>query len=804
MRLLDKYICREVGSHAFLGFAVFTFVLFIPKLLLLMDLIVRHSGGAASVALVFLCLLPPALIFTIPMAVLVGVLIGLGRLSADSEIVALNASGIGLRRLLAPIGMLALVCSFITLGITFWLSPTSVRTLHRLEEDILTSQAPFAVQPRVFDERFPHVILYVRDVQAAATRWSGVFLAGSGGENGSTITIAEDARVIQGIEKGEMELHLGAGSTHEYNPNDPTHYNVTTFGESDIPIELSGNVTTPKAQSLSKAEMSVSALLADRGPTWLESRVEFQNRLALPAACLVFALLGVPIGVRPRRGGRAAGLVLTLVLIGGYYFLYVSGDHFARQGKIAPWLGIWAANIVAAIVGLFFLRRVESIRRPNRLVVWLDMFLWKLRRKSRSRAPAAVAAGNGKPSFAANGSPIANPAAGSNGSAANGEFAAPAALTIRKIRGAGSAVIFPMLFDVYVLQRFFYFFFVLLLAFVLIFDAFTLFDLLADISKNHIGAATVLKYFGYLIPYMLYTLAPLAILVATLVTLAVLAKNNELIAFKASGVSLYRLVLPLALAGVLISVGMFSLSETYLPYANQRQDALRNEIKGRPPQTFYQPTHQWIFGENQKIYNYELFDPVSQLFGGLNVFELDPQTFQIRRRVFASRASWDPNVGTWILTSGWVRDFDAGHVVRYLPFTAYSLPELTEPPTYFRREVLQSDQMNWRQLGQYIASLRQAGFDTARLSVQLHEKFAFPLIAAIIVLLGAPFAFLTGTRGAIGGVAVAVGIGIVYRATAALLESMGTAGLLPPLLAGWAPDAIFGFLAAYFFLKMPT
>jgi len=338
-----------------------------------------------------------------------------------------------------------------------------------------------------------------------------------------------------------------------------------------------------------------------------------------------------------------------------------------------------------------------------------------------------------------------------------------------------------------------------------IFDAFTLFDLLADISRNHIPVSMVLNYFRYLVPLMVYQLSPLATLVATLVTLAVLAKNNEVIAFKASGISLYRIVLPLTLAGCVVAGGMFLLDDSFLPYANQRQDALRNEIKGRPAQTYFQPAHQWIFGENSKIYNYELFDPDQQLFGGLSVFELDPGTFQLKRRVFASRASWEPTQNTWVLTGGWVRDFDAnGKETKYEPFKVFSLAELTEPPNYFRREVRQSYQMNWKQLSEYIQSLKQAGFDTSRLSVQWQKKFAFPLIAAVIVFLGAPFAFLTGTRGAIGGVAVAVGIGIVYWATAALFEAMGSVGQLPPLLAGWAPDAIFGFLAVYFFLRMPT
>ena len=788
MRLLDRYIGREVVSHAALGLAVFTFVFFIPQLVRLMDLVVRHSGGMGTVALLFLCLLPPVLVFAVPMAVLVGVLIGLGRFSADSEIVALHASGISLRRLLVPIGFVALGCSLTTLLITFWLSPLSLRTLRRLEERILSSQAPFAVQPRVFDERFPRFVLYVQDVTAAATHWRDVFLASSGGSQTSTITTAKEALVVSGAGKNQVEIHLGSGSTHEYDSRQPDRYSVTTFGETDIPI--AGRASSSTSLSVTDAEQYLPSLLGARGTAWREAHIEIQRRLAFPAACLVFALLGVPIGVRPRRGGRAAGMILTLVLIGGYYFIFVTGDHMARQGSISPWAGIWAANIVAAVVGFAFLRRIENIRRPSRILAWFE----SLRRRSREslrREPstASVSVSNGPVSGAA---------------PANGTITAVQSVAAIRTALAKRTLGFPMLFDVYLLQRFFYYFFVLLAGFVLIFDAFTLFDLLGDISKNHISPDVVLNYFRFLIPYMVYLLAPLATLVATLVTLAVLAKNNEVIAFKASGISLYRLILPLALAGCLIAVGMFLMSETFLPYANQRQDALRAQIKGRPAQTYFQPTHLWIFGEHDKVYNYEFFDPVRQIFGGLNVFELDPQTFEVRRRVFASRAIWEPTESAWILTGGWVRDFGEGRVTKYTPFQAISLAELSEPPTYFSREVRQSDQMDWRELGEYIRSLRQAGFDTARLSVQWHEKLAFPLIAAIVVCLGAPFAFLVGTRGAIGGLALAVGIGIFYRAIAALLESMGTVGLLPPLLAGWAPDAIFGFLAVYFFLKMPT
>src|SRR5271154_3826700 len=676
MRLLDKYIGREVGSHAILGLAVFTFVFFVPQLVRLMDLVVRHSGGVFTVALIFLCSLTPVLAFTIPMAVLVGVLIGLGRLSADSEIVALHASGISLRRLLVPIGFVALGCSLGTLVLTFWLSPAAIRTLQSLEERLLLTQAPYAIQPRVFNEQIPHFILYVQDVEAAATHWRGVFLASSGQASTTNVTIAQDAQVVADPENNKFELHLGSGSTHEYDPKAPQHYNVTSFGQSEIPVEISSPVAGPKNVAVSDSERSISELLAEKGPHWRDARVEFHRRIAFPAACLIFALLGVPVGVRPRRGGRAAGLVLTLVLIGGYYFLFVTGAHMAQQGSIAPWAGIWGANIVAAVLGLFFLRRIESIRKPSRIGAAFESVFSRQQKTQRLESDAA-------------------PIPSSNGSIPAGSTRVPStAVTIRQTIGAGSSVGFPMLMDMYLLRQFFYYFLVLLAGFILIFDAFTLFDLLGDISKNNIPVSMVLNYFRYLVPLMVYQLSPLASLVATLVTLAVLAKNNEVIAFKASGMSLYRLVLPLTLAGCLLAGGMFLLDDTFLPYANQRQDALRNQIKGRPAQTYFQPAHQWIFGENGKIYNYELFDPDQNLFGGLSVFELDPTTFQIRRRVFATRATWEPSENTWVLTGGWIRDFDGSKVTKYTPFKVQSLPEISEPPSYFRREFWQSSQMN--------------------------------------------------------------------------------------------------------------
>src|ERR1700726_4903223 len=193
MRILDRYIVREVSRHAFLGLVIFTFVFFVPQLVRLMALFVRHSGSGSQILELFLCIFPGVLTFTIPMAVLIGVLLGLGRMSADSEIIALTALGIGRRRILVPVAVLALTGALATLVMTVWLGPVALRTFRALEADLIASQVSFQVQPRVFDERFPRLVLYINDVSASGTQWHGVFLAEAGGENGSGGALAGKA-----------------------------------------------------------------------------------------------------------------------------------------------------------------------------------------------------------------------------------------------------------------------------------------------------------------------------------------------------------------------------------------------------------------------------------------------------------------------------------------------------------------------------------------------------------------------------------------------------------------------------------
>ena len=654
MRILDRYIVREVFRHALLGLAVFTFVFFVPKLVQLMELFVRHSGSGAQIFELFLCIFPAVFTFTLPIAVLIGVLLGLGRMSADSEIIALTALGIGRRRILLPVGVLAVSGALVTLCMTLWLGPMAFHRYRTLETDLVASQISFAVQPRVFDERFPKLVLYVNDVSASGTQWHGVFLAEAGGENGSQLTLAENAIVIAEPKEGKLELHLKGGSTHEFSREDPDRYSVTSFGQSDWPLEVNGLVPS-QPRELSNSERSLRELLNSRDANWREARVELHHRLAFPVACLVFALIAVPIGAQPRRGGRAAGSLIAVVIIASYYLLSVIGTNLARQGTLPPSAGIWGANILLAILGLALLPRMEQFRGESRWMKPIVRFRsWaRLLRRRKARAHAALVA------------------------------RIPNGLAEPHENGVHTSGSFPRLMDIYLLRRFFFHFSLLMGAFIFLFEAFTFFELLDDIARHKVPFLIVVDYFRYLTPFLVYNLAPLGALVAVLVTLGVMSKNNEIVACKASGISLYRLAVPLLFGGLALAASMIVLDQTYLPYANQRQDALRNQIKGRPAQTYAHP-QRWIFGNDEKIYNYDLFDPGQNLFGGLSVVELDPATFQMRRRVFATRATWSDSQKVWVLEGGWVRDFSNGTITSYKRFPVTSLARAFGAPQLFQ------------------------------------------------------------------------------------------------------------------------
>jgi LPS export ABC transporter permease LptG len=291
-----------------------------------------------------------------------------------------------------------------------------------------------------------------------------------------------------------------------------------------------------------------------------------------------------------------------------------------------------------------------------------------------------------------------------------------------------------------------------------------------------------------------------------LVVFGVLTKNNEVTAFKACGVSMYRLTVPILAGGFLLSGGLFAFDHYWVPEADRIQDAIRAEIKGRPAQTYLNPGRTWFYGLEDRIFYYKYFDQKERVMLGVNVFEIDPETFRLKKHIAAERARWEPALNAWVFQNGWSWDLKGHDSAAVFNFAGgiRVFPELKETPDYFGKRELQSHQMNFLELGAYIDELQQSGFDTIPLQVQLYKKFSVPLFAFILALVSAPFAFLAGNRGGMAGIGMSFVIFIAYVSVDQLFEQLGNLNELPPQLAAWSPDVVFTLVGLYFLARMRT
>ena len=503
----------------------------------------------------------------------------------------------------------------------------------------------------------------------------------------------------------------------------------------------------------------------------IQARIELHQRLALPPACLLLALIGIPLGVSSRKGGKSAAFVMTVALAFIYWMGLIGANGLAKQQKLPVGLAMWIPNLVFAVVGIVLIVRLE---RPGDrdLVGMLTGGLASIARflrRSLTNAPSpALPLGRGWRFF-----------------------------------------LVPQVIDTYVLTGFLFYFLVLLASFVLIFHVYTFFELLSDIVKNHIAMERVFTYLFFLTPQLIYDFVPFSVLVAVLVTFGILTKHNEITAFKATGISLYRLAVPILVAALGLSVGLFAFDHYYVPEANRKQDAIRKEIKGKPVQTYLHPERQWVFDPGKKddprIFYYKYLDPAQKVMVGPQVYELDPANFRLRKHIAAEKARWEPARGTWIFENGWSRDF-TGRQLKFVNFSgqAATFQEINERPDYFLQEVLQDQQMNFQQLAAYIQDLQRSGIETITLQVRFYRKFAVPLFALVMALISVPFAFVAGSRGAMAGVGVSLAIAIAYFSVGTLFEQLGDVSLLPAALAAWSPDVVFAMAGMYFFARMRT
>ena len=789
MRIFTRYILREITGYALLGGVLFTFILFMRYLLPLMELVVRGVASPTDVIRLIAYLLPSFLSFTIPMAVLVGILLGLSRLAADSEVTAMRASGIGILSFVRIVAIFAVIAWIAALANSLYIAPRAAQAILVYEEQAKSSQITVEVQPRVFYEDFKNYVLYAQDVFPGANgtaQWQHVFLADLSNPASPHIITANQATVVSNGPQ-TLRMELSDGSRHDISLSNPDQYDISTFISTELPIQTGQQ---EEDSHLSRRDTPMHAI--GTSELWRLARgggeaarpylIELHYRFAFPTACLVLMLVGVPLGLSSRRGGKGTGFVVTLLLVFLYYFFSSVGVALARQDKVPAALGVWGANILFMLAGVLLIQQLARGGFALNLFAGVSQAISRLFDSIiRKRASSQQGIGDGA--------------------------------AMQRLRRA-LRIRFPLILDEYVVGGFLRNFALVLITLIVLFLIFTFFELIGDIIRYRTPLVIVGAYLFNLIPFILYNVTPLCSLVAVLITFGSLNRSSELTAMKSTGTSLYRIVAPVLLVAVILSAALFLFDESYLPSANRRQEALLSTIKGKPAQTFLRPDRKWMSGqttstttgeaEPTRIFYYQFFDPDRNEFANLTVFEFQPGTFNLTRRIFAQSAIWDDLVNRWDFDNGWERSFSGDSVSTYQTFTTNTFPEIHEQPTYFKKEDRPSQEMSYGELSDYIGDLRQSGFDTTHLRVQLNRKIAYPLITLVMAILAIPFSLYAGKRGGLAGVGTAIGVAIAYWVVAAVFENLGNVNSLPAVLAAWSPDILFAITGSYLLLRTPT
>lgn len=817
MSILTRYIFREMIGPTFLGLVFYTSIILMQKLFDMAGLIIRRSLSFDSVAKLLMYSMPNIIVLTVPMALLFGILIAVGRLSSDSEIVAMRALGISTRSIYRPVFYFSAAVFLINLYLINFVMPKGNRQFVALFAELMTASAEKVVKPRVFHDQFENLMIYVNDVDPATGQWKGVFVADARGDESQDPTSPaemsggltapqkpDDTAALTGQGSGQRIIAAKSGSlavigpdkqiwmnltgaeTHVWDPRKPDRYDRTRSETQRILLPSTGDAFDPRRLAKSLREMNLGELLdqerelrrshseSDRVMRNL-ARVEIHKKFAIPFACIAFGILGLPLGITNRRGGKSSGFSLSIAIILFYYILINNGEQLAADGKIPAALGMWGANLVLLALGIYLLSRANkdftSSSGEGGLLARGIGAIRNLFSRRKKRSGAMVT------------------------------------LRDRRVEDEPSLlnrldITFPNILDRYVLREFLKILALVLISVIALFIVIDYTEVAKDARESGASASTLLTYYRFQIFAILNWTLPISVLVATLVTFAMLARNNEVTALKSSGVSLYRIGLPVIAVAAVMSLLAYFILDFVLPYSTRRVDEMKRRIEGKPTVTTATQQKLWYLGKGHYIINFLAYDAARQRLTQVQVFEFEPTTFHLTRRVYAQRATW--NGRGWAFENGWMRSFPDDQTSTFSKIDQPLTLFYQETPEDFATDVKAPEQMTYAQLRRYIATLRESGYAAEELTVKLYEKTSWPALSLVMALIAMPFSFRLGRRGALYGIGIALGVGLAYWMVFRIFTNFGDVGNLPPLLSAWAANILFALAAAYMFLHVET
>ncbi len=794
MSRIQRYVFTEMLGPTFVGLLAYGLVLLMNLALQAAEMMIRRDLPVTLVAQFILLTLPRILVLTIPMAVLLGVLVGIGRLMADNEIRALRAVGFDDRRLVGAALLLGIIASAISFVVYDMAVPAANYAQHRLQAKIfIASDLNRDIQPRAFFEKIPDLLLYADDANPADGTLQRVLLFQRTDDGTEEISTSGRARIEYQQEGGALNFRLENVISHSWNRAEPEDYQIAARDEETIirppdifTRELLRTLREPPPRNL--REQSVSELLRSleeygklrpglsRTRFINEAKVELHKKFAIPGTCTVWALLGLPLALSQRRGGRAWGFVISLVVISLQYVLLTTGEQMADRGQLPAWLAMWMGNLGFTLLALILLTL-------GRRWSWEPPALVRIFRRRRADIPERSLPPEELRETESRSRP-ALPGGGPPGAHDQEEAAAPPPR--RRWIPAVDRYLLRVLLKVGVL---------VILSLTLLFALQASLELVDEMATNDQPISLLFQYVASVLPQAITVhVLPLGLCVATLITFGLLSRTHELTALRSAGIGPLRVSAVFVAVAALTSALSFGALDSVLPATNQKAVQIRDKLRGRSPRSYRHPERRWIFGSRGDLVTFKIFRPARKQILELNVLRFRPGTLFIRERFFAERATWRPPQ-SWLLEKGWRREF-SGAGETYEPFERLVLEGMDEPG-YFTQEWKAPTQMNMRELHAHVSDMERRGYETRELRVGLHRKVAIPAVCFVMVLIALPFGLRIERRGPLFGLGVALLIAGIYYFLLQASGKLGEVGVLPPIMAAWAPNVIFSGAGLY-------
>ena len=795
---ISKYLTWAVLPYFIFSWLLLSVILFVQQASRFYDIFFSVNIPANLVSQLTLALIPNVIAFTCPMAVLVGVIIGLSRMQGDSELIAIRAAGVGNFQITLPVVVLGIVLSLFAFFVNLYGVPLAAGIVRRVAMQTAIYKLESPIEPGVFNTEVAGYTIYVKDGDLTAGQWKNIFIYNEDEKSGTTRLItSSNGRIDSSNEQSELVLENAVSSTFTKTAEQPEKYVSEKIGEIRFAIKTRRGELIEKlsSQELTPEELGLAQLSEfagkKEGKERTEAQILWQRRIILSLTPLIFCILGTSMVLRFARRGRGFGIFLALMSLIAYYLFAFLGEQLARTGRISVFVGS-LIPITASIVAILWFNYSGKLRfvstAADHLREQMAGIKWNGKRVGRTSVFMDLTTG---------------------------------------------------LRDFDLLLNLAKYYFLTLGFLAVVFVIFTAFELWKFAGTIDGGIVLLVKYLFFLLPFIYIQLAPSAAMIAILATYVIKSRQNEIVTWTAAGQSVYRILLPCVLAMIALGFVNWQIQERIAPGANQIQDELRSQIRSQGLLTNKSGKY-WV-ANDKRIYSFELSDgsegrsnntptsdneirngdrgqgprnsdaaasdnekrstsscPSPCVVKNLTVYEFGSVGDRLQAVYRIPSAIWDFDKIRFVGDATKVELADGSSAT-----VSVNDGELDEESNPFAEMRKKPSHLNSTETRQQI-NHSESDIERRSFTVALEKKYTTLLLPFIISLFTAPFALSLSRKGRVITVGMAVGLWLIFMGVTNVFEQFGLNGQLPSGVAVWAPLVIFATLGVYLLSKVKT